>query len=253
MKYYVGTSGYVYWHWKKLFYPEELPTSRWFDYYAKHFDTVEINATFYRWPNEGTVKGWKRKAEKLEKEGKNFLFTLKANQTITHVKKLKNVKKIVKDFYKVADLLQPYLGCILFQLPPSLKFDEKKLKSFIECLDDKYKNVIEFRNISWWNEKTYEIMRNKAIFCIVSAPKLPEDFIKTHDTLYIRFHGKKAWYGSNYSDKELEEWAKKIKKTKADTYVYFNNDFNAYAVFNALKLKELLNHETTNKKRKRES
>jgi uncharacterized protein YecE (DUF72 family) len=239
-KYYIGTSGYVYWHWKKLFYPEDLATSKWFDYYAKHFNTVEINATFYRWPKESTIKGWKSKAKKLEAEGKEFLFTLKANQMITHVKKLKNVKTIVRDFYNVAEALQPYLACILFQLPPSLKFDAKRLESFLDCLNDRYKNAIEFRHPSWWNETTYATMKDKAIFCVVSAPRLPEDFVKTYKAIYVRFHGKKIWYGSNYSDEELREWSKKIKQSKADAYVYFNNDFNAYAVYNALKLKEFL-------------
>lgn len=243
-KFWIGTSGYVYWHWKGLFYPKDLPTYKWFDFYARHFNTVEINASFYRWPKESTIKGWKNRAKKLEKEGKEFIFTLKANQMITHIKKLSNVKKIVKDFYKVVSLLEPYLGCILFQLPPSLKFDEKnekKLREFLKCLNKRYRNVIEFRHASWWNEKTYELMEDNAIFCITSAPKLPEDFVKTHDVIYLRFHGKKIWYGSNYSEKELREWSEKIKKSKAkEVYCYFNNDFNAFAVENAIKLKQLL-------------
>ncbi|MEM2822036.1 MAG: DUF72 domain-containing protein [Candidatus Pacearchaeota archaeon] len=242
MKFWIGTSGYVYWHWRKLFYPEELPSYKWFDYYVKHFNTVEINMSFYRWPKESTVKGWLNKAKKIEQEsGKRFIYTLKANQLITHIKKLVNVERLVRDFYKLADLLSHYLGCILFQLPPSLHFDKQRLKQFLACLDKSYKNVIEFRHPSWWNESTYELMQDKAIFSIVSAPRLPEDFVKTADIIYIRFHGKKQWYGSNYSDAELKEWAKKIKKAKAkEVYCYFNNDFNAYAVHNALTLKKLL-------------
>ena len=241
MKCYIGTSGYVYWHWKERFYPKELSSYRWFDYYAKHFNTVEINMSFYRWPKESTIRAWKNKARKLEKEGREFLFTLKVNRQITHIKKIVGVKKLVADFYKLASLLQPYLGCILFQLPPSLKFDKKKLTNFLNALDDKFNNVIEFRHASWWNKETYKLLRNKATFCIVSSPNLPEDFIKTNDIVYIRFHGKQRWYGSNYGDKELKDWAEKIKKSKAKIiYAYFNNDFNAYAVFNALKLKKFL-------------
>lgn len=239
IKAYIGTSGYVYWHWRKKFYPQELSSYKWFDYYAKHFNTVEINMSFYRWPKESTIKAWGNKARKLEKEGKEFLFTLKANRMITHIKKLSGVKSIVRNFYKLASLLRPYLGCILFQFPPSLKFDKKRLINFINSLDDKFNNVIEFRHKSWWNEDTYNLLKNKAVFCIVSSPSLPEDFIKTMDIVYIRFHGKNKWYNSSYTDKELKEWAKKIKKSKAKIiYSYFNNDFNAYAVFNALKFKK---------------
>jgi len=242
MKCYIGTSGYVYWHWKERFYPKDLKSYKWFDYYSKFFNTVEINATFYRWPKESTIKQWKGKGKKLEKEGKEFLFTLKVNQRITHIKKLKGIKKDLSEFYRLAEILKPYLGCLLFQLPPSLKFDEKRLENFVHELKDDCLNVIEFRHDSWWNEKTFKILNNKAIFCVVSSPSLPESFIKTMDIVYVRFHGKKRWYGSNYSDKELLEWSKKIKNSKAKiAFCYFNNDFNAYAVYNALKLKEFLN------------
>ncbi len=235
-KAYIGTSGYVYSHWRGLFYPEKLSSSKWFEFYAKYFNTVEINMSFYRWPTQQTIKQWKKRVE-----GSKFVYTLKAPQDITHVKRLVGVKNIVKNFYKLADLLKPHLGCILFQLPPSLKFDEKRLREFIRCLDQNYKNVIEFRHKSWWNEETYKMMDGKAIFCIVSAPRLPDDFVKTREEVYIRFHGKLFWYGSNYSNAELKEWAKKIKKSKAkEVYCYFNNDFNAYAAFNALTLAKFL-------------
>ncbi|MEM2932981.1 MAG: DUF72 domain-containing protein [Candidatus Pacearchaeota archaeon] len=243
MQNYVGTSGYVYWHWQGLFYPSNLPSSKWFDFYAKHFNTVEINMSFYRWPKESTIKSWFYRAKKIEKEtGRPFVYTIKANRLITHIKKLANVKKILNDFYQLIDKVKPYLGCVLFQLPPSLKYDENRLKNFVNILNENYRNVIEFRHTSWWKEKTYKILEDNATFCIVSAPGLPEDFIKTTDIIYVRFHGKKLWYGSNYSDVELKEWAKKIKQAKAkEVYCYFNNDFNAYAVYNAIKLKKLLN------------
>jgi len=241
VKSYVGTSGYFYFHWKKRFYPEELSIYKWFNYYAKFFNTVEINATFYRWPKETTIKQWKNKGKKLEKEGREFLFTLKVNQRITHIKKLKGIKRDLLEFYRLAEILKPYLGCILFQMPPSLKFDEKRLENFVNELNDNYINVIEFRHPSWWTKETYDILKNKSVFCVVSAPSLPEKFIKTREIVYVRFHGKQRWYGSNYSDKELKEWSEKIKNSKAKiAFCYFNNDFNAYAVYNALKLKEFL-------------
>lgn len=232
----LGCSGYFYYHWKGKFYPNNLPQSKWFQHYSKFFDTLELNSSFYNFPKLSTVKSWYRSAPK------NFIYTLKVNRTITHIKKFKNTKRLINDFYKLGDIISKKMGCFLFQLPPSLHFNEKKLKEIITQLDPERKNVIEFRHPSWFTQKTYDMLKeNGVIFCIVSAPNLPEDFIKTADDVYIRFHGKGSWYASNYSNSELERWAKKIKKSKAkNVWAYFNNDANAYAVKNCLTLKTLL-------------
>lgn len=234
--YYLGCSGWFYWHWKGKFYPESIPQYRWFQHYLKFFNTVELNSPFYHWPKLTTAKSWYRQAPK------DFVYTLKVNRLITHMKKFKGTSRLVKEFYKLGDTLKEKMGCFLFQLPPSLKFNERKLNEIINQLDPEKKNVIEFRNITWFNKEVYEkLKRNGIIFCIVSAPKLPEDFVKTTDDIYIRFHGRGWWYASNYSEEELKVWAEKIKKSKAkDTWIYFNNDANAYAVKNCLYLKKLL-------------
>jgi uncharacterized protein YecE (DUF72 family) len=236
-KFLIGTSGWSYLHWRDRFYPKELSSYRWLEYYARYFLTAEVNMTFYKWPNESLLKNWYKRTPK------GFSFTLKAPKLITHIKKLKGVAKLIKDFYRLADSLQDKLACILFQLPPSLKFSQEKLKNFLKYLNKKYKNVIEFRDKSWWCSETYDLLRkHKISFCIVSGPKLPSDSIVTSPVAYFRFHGLE-WYRSNYPAIELKKWAERIKKISSKcekVYCYFNNDYNAYAVKNALELRKLL-------------
>jgi len=235
---YLGCSGWYYGHWEGLFYPEGLAKNKWLEFYAKKFNTVEVNATFYRFPFPNMVKGW------YNKTSKDFKFTLKGNRLITHVKKLKDVKKLVNSFYKTADILKEKLACILWQFPPSLKLDLKRLDKFCKDLNTKYNNVIEFRHKTWYCKDVYKLLKKNRIgYCIVSAPNLPEDIKVTTKFAYIRFHGKKSWYGSRYSKKEMQEWAEIIKKLKVkDVYAYFNNDYNAYAVKNCLELKKLVGY-----------
>lgn len=237
IKFFIGTSGWSYLHWRGRFYPQELSSYKWLEHYAKHFNTAEVNMTFYRWPNETLLKNWYKRTPQ------EFYFTLKAPQTITHIKKLKNVEVMLKQFYQLASLLKEKLACILFQLPPSLKFNYEKLEGFLQDLNLEFKNVIEFRNESWWQDSTYKLMKKyNTSFCIVSAPRLPDEAIITSKIAYIRFHGL-GWYSSNYSNAELKKWAEKIKKaTKScrEVYCYFNNDYNAYAIYNAIELKKLL-------------
>ncbi|MEM2760698.1 MAG: DUF72 domain-containing protein [Nitrososphaerales archaeon] len=234
--YFIGCSGWFYWHWKIIFYPETMPPSKWFHHYTTYFNTVELNSPFYHWPKQSTVKTWYRQSPD------DFVYTLKVNRTITHIKKFKGSSRLVNAFYKISDDLKDKMGCFLFQLPPSLKFSDKKLKEIVSQIDAERKNVIEFRHVSWFREEVYdELRRSGIIFCIVSSPNLPEDFVKTSNEIYIRFHGKNSWYSYNYSNKEIEEWVRKIRKARAkNVWLYFNNDANAYAVKNSLYLKKLL-------------
>ena len=239
MVYQLGTSGWSYSEWKGRFYPEGLSQKKWLPFYAEHFSTVEINMTFYRLPKPDTLMGW------LDKTPSDFMFTLKANRQITHYKKLKDVKSDLRYFYILADSLQDRLGCILFQLPPSLTLDLDLLKSFLSILSSSHKNVIEFRHESWFTERIYDLLReHKVTFCVVSSPKLPDTIIETAETSYFRFHGRIGWYKYNYSDDELKEWAEAIRKTEVqECFIYFNNDYHAYAVRNCQKLGEFLKKE----------
>ena len=230
----IGCSGWSYAHWAARFY-KGVPQKGWLEFYTKHFDTVELNMSFYRWPSKTMIENW------LSRTPKNFLFTVKANREITHYMKFNNTQEIVTKFYKLLDNFEEKLGCILWQLPPSFKFDEQKLKDVTSQLDKNYRNVVEFRHKSWWNESTYEqLKKHDIILCTVGAPKIPMEFIKTADDVYVRMHGSE-WYKNLYSKEELEECAKQIKKLKPkNTWGYFDNDENAYAVQNALELKEIL-------------
>jgi len=236
MIYHLGTSGWSYKDWKGRFYPEELPQKDWLPYYGEHFNTVEINMTFYRFPKPETLQGW------LDKVPAHFKFTLKANRQITHFKKIKGVKNEVRYFYVLANSLEEKLGCILFQLPPSLTMDLDLLEEFLSILSTKYKNVIEFRHESWYTEKVYKLLETyKVIFCIVSSSKVPKTVVETTETTYSRFHGLTGGYRYSYLDEELKRWAETIKKTKSkECYIYFNNDYQAHAVANCRTLGEIL-------------
>ncbi|MCE3255746.1 MAG: hypothetical protein K0R25_1240 [Rickettsiaceae bacterium] len=237
---YIGCSGWFYWDWKGLFYPSEISTAEWFDYYAKNFKTVELNAPFYSWPTIATVKTWIRQAKESD-----FIYTVKVCELITHIKRFKKVKTLVKDFGLIADLLGPKMGCFLFQLPPSYRYSEEHLQDILSQLDHSRKNVVEFRHKSWWNETVYESFKKTGtIFCSCSGPKLPEELVKTADDIYIRFHGTVRWYRHDYTKEQLEIWAKWIKESGAkNIWIYFNNDHDAYAIKNARELEELIeNH-----------
>lgn len=235
MKAWIGCSGWQYNHWRVRFYPKEIPTYKWFEYYSRYFDTVEINSTFYHFPKASFAQKW-YKNSKL-----NFKFTLKMNRAITHVKKFKNTENLVRNFYKVADNLKEKLGCILIQLPPFLKYSKSKLKDIFNQLDYEKKNVLEFRNESWFCEEVFDNLKeNDLTYCIISHPKLPSIFKKTSEIVYVRFHGRESLYASNYKNEELKEWADKVKKLNPkEFWAYFNNDVNAYAIYNALYFKKL--------------
>lgn len=236
MIFHLGTSGWSYSDWRGRFYPEELPQKSWLPFYAQHFSTVEINMTFYRFPKAETLKGW------LEKVPEDFKFALKANRQITHLKRIKGVKSEVRYFYILADSLRHKLGCILFQLPPSITLDLDLLEEFLQSLSPNYKNVIEFRHESWYKDEVNNMLKShKAIFCTVSSIKVPKTVIETAETCYFRFHGLTGGYRYSYSEEDLKDWAEAIKKTKAkECYVYFNNDYNAHAVYNCKTLGKLL-------------
>jgi uncharacterized protein YecE (DUF72 family) len=233
----VGCSGWFYWKWRCPFYPADMPTKEWFDHYAVKFDTVEINASFYSWPTVANVKAWKR-----QPRGRAFTYTVKVCELITHIKKFKGTKTLIKDFGLIADILGERMGCFLFQLPPSYHYSQPRLKSILSQLDPARRNVVEFRHKSWWNEPVYRAFRESgAIFCSCSGPKLPDELIKTSDEVYVRMHGPERWYRHCYSRDELRIWADKIIASGAQrAWVYFNNDNNAYAIGNAKTMRKLL-------------
>jgi uncharacterized protein YecE (DUF72 family) len=236
-QYNIGCSGWYYWHWNKIFYPEDIPRSDWFSYYADNFKTVELNAPFYSWPTIATVKKWIKQAGR-----RKFIYTVKVSELITHVKRFKGTKQLAKDFGLIADLLGARMGCLLYQLPPSYHYTPSRLKDIANQLDPHRRNVVEFRHKSWWNEKVYTAFKKAGIiFCSCSGPRLPDELIKTADEVYIRFHGKKQWYRHDYSKEELQVWVERIRASGAErVWVYFNNDRDGYAIKNARQLGRML-------------
>ncbi len=232
----IGTSGWNYKHWKGLFYPEHLSKTKWLEFYTKYFDTVELNATFYRLPSEKTFHNWhKRTPEK-------FIWALKASKFITHTKRLKDVKEALSKFYNTISKLKEKCGPILFQLPPSLVFEKSLLEDFCNLLDYSYRHTLEVRNKSWIDNRVFDTLKRYNIaFCISdTAGRYPYYEEITADFVYIRLHGSKKLYASEYTKEEINMWAKKLVQWKKDAYIYFDNDFNGYAVKNAKMLKEAL-------------
>lgn len=233
----VGCSGWFYWHLKGSFYPTQMPTREWFAHYADHFKTVELNAPFYSWPTLGAVQKWR-----LQAEDRDMIYTVKVPELITHIRKFEGTEELVQDFGHIADLLGPRMGCFLFQLPPSFHYSSERLDNILRQLDPTRRNVIEFRHPSWWIDDVYQAFEKaNAIFCSCSGPRLPDAVIKTSDDIYIRFHGVERWYRHDYSDDELRDWARRICSSNPKRiWIYFNNDFNGYAIKNATAMENIL-------------
>ena len=206
-------------------------------HYAKRFHTVELNAPFYAWPTVGTVKTWKKQSGR-----RRFVYTVKASELITHVRRFSRTSELVKDFGLIADLLGPAMGCFLFQLPPSFKYSRARLTRIVEQLDPRHRNVVEFRHRSWWNATVYAAFRERGIiFCSCSGPRLPDELVTTAEDVYIRFHGTKKWYRHDYTREELKVWAERVRDAKpARVWAYFNNDREGYAIKNARAFLRLL-------------
>lgn len=239
VRYLVGTSGWSYPHWQGIFYPADHPKSRWFEYYAGKFSTVEVNATFYRFFKDQTYHNWRDKAPE------NFKYVLKAPRLITHRKYLKDAQEQIKEFWPLASLLEDRLGLILLQPAPSTPYDPDRLKKALLAFGDPRKIAIEFRHNRWLTEGTRELLQEVgSVFCTADSPKTELVDWVTSDIAYIRLHGRKQWYSYNYSAQELHEIAdltKRMTRLGAKRiYIFFNNDFEGHAPKNALTLLEML-------------
>ena len=234
----IGTSGWHYTHWRGVFYPEKLPASRWLDYYAQHFDTVELNSTFYRLPPENGVDTWR------ESSPRGFCFAAKGSRFLTHMKKLKDPVPGIARFFERVDRLERKLGPVVFQLPPWWGVNLERLEGFLEALPPRHKYAFELRNPTWHTDAVYRILRrHHAAFCIFEIAGFQSGFELTANWTYIRLHGPGGAYEGSYPEETLRTWAGRIRRWQPDlraVYVYFDNDEAGYAVENALRLKELL-------------
>jgi uncharacterized protein YecE (DUF72 family) len=218
MNLHVGTSGYSYKEWKGSFYPEKIPAKDMLSYYSERLSTVEINATFYRMPQKSMLENWK------EQVPKNFRFSLKAPQRVTHFKRLKGTEEETKYFLETASVLEDQLGVVLFQLPPNMKKDLARLESFINQLPQQPRAAFEFRHPSWFDDDVLDVLltRNLAL-CISDTDDLPVSHIdKTADWGYLRLRR------IEYSESNLKEWLERIREQQwKETFVFFKHEDEA--------------------------
>lgn len=250
-KIFIGTSGWLYSHWEGKFYPPRLTNEKKLQYFSEHFSTVEVNSSFYHFPRKSTYQKW------WANSFKNFLFAIKVNRTITHLKRLKGIKKIWEEFLENALLLKEKLGPFLFQFPASFSFNDEnleRLKNLFEILAEdrkKHQNLrfaFEFRHPSWLEKKIYQLLEKfQMAWVIADSPSWPKAEVITTNFVYLRFHGSKVLFASSYSQKELKNYAQKIKNWAGkgkDVYAYFNNDAWGYALDNARDLLKFLTKKT---------
>jgi uncharacterized protein YecE (DUF72 family) len=232
----IGCSGWSYTHWKGLLYPESGSSSRWLELYAESFDTVEVNASFYRLPARKTVARW---ASATPDE---FCFAVKASRYLTHVKRLRDVRDGVA---RLADRIEPLeqsgkLGPVLWQLPAQFHRDDDRLASALQELFHG-RHAFEFRHESWFVPEVYALLRKHGAALVVAdragQPATPR--VDATEWAYLRFHHGRG-RGGNYTNAELRRWAEHIREARGDVYAYFNNDWEGFAVRNARTLLELL-------------
>ena len=238
----VGCSGWNYKSWRGRFYPTDLPVARWLEYYATKFDTVEINNSFYRLPNQATFDGWRTQVPS------SFLFTVKASRFLTHMKRLLDPDDPVQRLFSSLSGLRRRLGPVLYQLPPTLTLDLPRLDRFLRALPRTSTgtrlHVVEFRHPSWYVAETFELLtRRRVTLCLHDKLGSEIDTPLVGPCVYVRFHGTSGHYHGSYSRRQLDRWAHVLaEQTHAGrrVFAYFNNDPEAVATANAQTLRDML-------------
>lgn len=236
----LGTSGYVYKHWKGFFYPSSLPARRWLPWYAQVFTTVELNAPFYRLPTAQAVDGWR------EAVPPGFLFACKGSRFLTHMKRLADVGEGLERYYTPILRLGRKLGPVLWQLPPHMtRPDPERLDRFLAAQPGGVRQVVEFRHPAWYHPEVLEVLRrHRAALCEHDLVQAPEPAPKpTAPFRYVRFHGAGSRYAGRYGREALRAVARDLRSWRArghTAWVYFNNDLHGHALLDAFDLAELL-------------
>lgn len=236
----IGTSGWSYDHWVGLLYPERTPVSARLAVYAAEFNTVELNASFYRWPKDSTFAGWRQRLPD------GFTMSVKAHRGLTHFRRLKSPEPWVDRFGRCWRELGERRGMLLLQLHPEQQRDDARLDHFLGRMPDWIPVAVELRHPSWDDDAVYDLLeRRHAAYVVMSGAGLPCVLRATADAVYVRMHGPDAesLYAGSYSDDDLRWWADRIAEWDAqgrDVLVYFNNDGNGYAVQNARSLRAML-------------
>ena len=241
---FIGTSGWAYSSWRGLFYPEDLPSARFLEFYKDKFPTTEVNYSFYHLPRPSTYEKWAAQVPD------GFVFAVKVSRLITHTKRLRIVEDPWRVFLQNAQSLRSHLGPILFQFPASFRCDPVCLAEFLAMTRtvtpgaERLRLVFEFRHTSWFVDQVYRLLSDYgAALCVADSPQYPRGEVITANFLYFRFHGRIRLFASTYTKAELAEEAKKIRRflhEGHDVYVYFNNDAEGFAVANSQMLTAMI-------------
>jgi uncharacterized protein YecE (DUF72 family) len=234
----VGCSGWQYKHWRGDFYPVDVAATRWFEYYAARFDTVEINNSFYRLPEAETFARWRERAPG------RFLFAVKASRFLTHMKKLKDPEEPLERLFTRMRSLGRRLGPVLYQLPPGFKLDLGRLEHFLHALPGDARHVIEFRDPSWYADTVSVLLeRHRVARCLHDMQGSATGRERVGPFLYVRYHGASGTYSGGYPADRLARWAEWLQAEReagVDVFAYFNNDVGGHAPRDAVTLRQLL-------------
>ena len=233
----VGCSGWQYRHWRGDFYPADLPQSHWLEYYANHFDTVEVNNSFYRLPPEGLFSTWRVRVPS------RFLFAVKASRYLTHMKKLKDPVDPLDRLFGRALELKAKLGPVLYQLPRQLQKDLERLRGFLAAIPKsaQIRQAVEFRHPSWYDDEVFQLLKTfNVALCLHDMAGSVSPRVSTARFVYVRFHGEGARYAGAYSDASLSDWTAWLKACGKPAFVYFNNDAAGHAPRDGARLRTML-------------
>jgi uncharacterized protein YecE (DUF72 family) len=237
MEWRIGCSGYHYPDWRGIFYSQEIPQRKWFEYYCTQFNTLELNLTYFKFPRRESLHNW------YARSPEGFSFTVKAPRHITHFKKFRDAQQLLDEFIATAkESLGEKLGSVLFQFPAKFQYEPERLARIVDMLDTSVRNVLEFRHESWWNTAVFESLEKaKITFCGMSHPALPEAVVATTDTVYYRLHGVPYLYNSKYDVPKLERLVQQVLEQPgiSRAYLYFNNTADAHAIINAKQLQDI--------------
>jgi uncharacterized protein YecE (DUF72 family) len=233
----VGCSGWSYRDWRDVFYPPGLPSSRWLEHYASNFDTVEVNATFYRLPTKATVRNWASQVPD------GFLFAVKASRYLTHIRRLAEVKTGLRRFWGPLEPLRSAgkLGPVLWQLPETFQRDDETLAKLLAVLPPA-EHCFEFRHPSWFSADVHELLEEHgASLVLADDPRreLPPT-APLGPLVYLRLHYGSRGRNGNYSARELATWRRRIAawRSRREVFAYFNNDWRGFAPRNAIGLRD---------------
>lgn len=238
----IGCSGWQYKHWRGDFYPADLPQTAWLEHYTRHFDTVELNNSFYRLPSAAAFQAWRIRTPA------RFLFAVKASRFLTHMKKLKDPEDPLKRLFTPAHQLGGKLGPVLYQLPPRWAYDRDRFELFLRALPKRRLHAVEFRDPGWYNGESFALLTRYGVaLCLHDMRGSQSPRITVGPFIYVRFHGTERYTG-RYPDEHLREWSAWLTdgtRRGLSVYAYFNNDSGGHAPRDARRLRDFMRDEAS--------